>query len=72
MQKKEKGITVILLVAIIVIVLFIGGIAVNILISDEGVIRKTKETVQINEEQESYLKTEKTEEEMKPNIENEN
>lgn len=72
MQKKEKGITVILLVAIIVIVLFIGGVAVNILISDEGVIRKTKETIQINEEQTSYLKTEEIEEKMEPNIENEN
>lgn len=72
MQKKEKGITVILLVAIIVIALFIGGVAVNILISDEGVIRKTKETIQINEEQTSYLKTEEIEEKMEPNIENEN
>lgn len=72
MQKKEKGITVILLVAIIVIALFIGGIAINILISDEGVIRKTKETIQINEEQTSYLKTEEIEEKMEPNIENEN
>ncbi|MBR1802631.1 MAG: hypothetical protein IJ777_01480 [Clostridia bacterium] len=49
MKKQEHGITLILLLIIVFIALLIGGVVVNILISDGGVLRRTKETIQIEQ-----------------------
>lgn len=58
MFKQEKGATPIFILVVLVVLLFIVGVAVNILISDEGVIRQTRKTVQIGQEPNEELKIE--------------
>lgn len=42
--KKQKGITLISLVVTIIILIILGGVSINLLLGNSGIISKAKET----------------------------
>ena len=53
-KQSNKGITLIALIITVIVMLILAGVAINMTIGDNGIFKKTAETVVIHENAEVY------------------